>query len=240
MFSENGIFAPRRWAALWADRDLFIDAFLVTLKVALLALVVAMILGVIFGLFSTSRSRLLRAINRIYVEFFQNTPLALQATFMYYGLVMAGIKLDKATIGIISVGLYHGAYISEVVRAGIESIPKGQSEAAASQGFTHVQTMVTIILPQTIRVILPPMANQLVSLIKNTSVLAMIAGGDLMYRSNAWASNGTLSYGPAYLICGLLYFILCYPFTLLARRYEENLHKKQTQSEAIAKGGAAE
>ena len=240
MFSENGIFAPRRWAALWVDRDLFVDAFLVTLQVAVLALAVALALGVVFGLFSTSKARVLRAVSRVYVEFFQNTPLVLQALFMYYGLVMAGVRLSKVTIGVISVGLYHGAYISEVVRAGIQSISKGQSEAAASQGFTHVQAMRLIILPQTIRVILPPLANQVVNLIKNTSVLAMIAGGDLMYRSNAWASNGTLSYGPAYLVCGVLYFILCFPLTVLARRYEERLRQREMQSGTALEGGGAE
>jgi putative glutamine transport system permease protein len=102
-------------------------------------------------------------------------------------------------------------------------------EAALSQGFTHLQAMRYIILPQSVKIALPPLANQMVALIKNTSVLAMIAGGDLMYRSNAWASNGTLSYGPAYLVCGILFFCLCFPLTYFAKRYERKL-KNQTNT----------
>ena len=84
--------------------------------------------------------------------------------------------LGQVSVGIYAVGIYHGAYIAEVVRAGITSIPVGQSEAAASQGFTYTQTMRWIILPQTIKIILPPLINQMVNLIKNTSVIALIGG----------------------------------------------------------------
>ena len=138
---------------------------------------------------------------------------------MYYGLLYAGMDLSKEQIGVIGLGIYTGAYISEVVRTGISSIPHGQTEAALSQGFTHLQAMRYIILPQSVKIALPPLVNQMVALIKNTSVLAMIAGGDLMYRSNAWASNGTLSYGPAYLTCGILFFCLCFPLTYFVLEY---------------------
>ena len=89
----------------------------------------------------------------------------------------------------IGVGVYHGAYISEVIRTGIEAIPRGQSEAAASQGFSYLETMYYIILPQTIRIIMPPLANQALNLVKNTSILAMVAGMDLMYFTDSWGSE---------------------------------------------------
>jgi putative glutamine transport system permease protein len=78
-----------------------------------------------------------------------------------------------------------------------------------------------VILPQATQIILPPLTNQAVNLIKNTSVLAIIAGGDLMYRADSWAANGALSYGPAYMVTGVLYFLLCFPLATWARRYEE-------------------
>ncbi|MCX4266999.1 MAG: ABC transporter permease subunit, partial [Firmicutes bacterium] len=112
----------------------------------------SLFLGVLFGLMSTSHNMALRIITRIYVEFFQNTPLAIQVFFVYYALPYAGIVLNEITIGILCVGIYTGAYMSEVVRAGIGSIPKGQFEAAASQGFTYIQTMLLIILPQTVKI----------------------------------------------------------------------------------------
>ena len=156
---------------------------------------------------------------------------------MYYGLLYAGVDLSKEQIGVIGLGIYTGAYISEVVRTGISSIPKGQTEAALSQGFTHLQAMRYIILPQSVKIALPPLVNQMVALIKNASVLAMIAGGDLMYRSNAWASNGTLSYGPAYLTCGILFFCICFPLTYFAKRYERKLKSVGTsENKEVAAG----
>ena len=230
---NSGVFALWRWEALWAARQEFIDALFVTVEVSFLAL----FLGVVFGLFSSGNNKILKGIARVYVEFFQNTPLVLQVLFMYYGLLYAGVGLTKEQIGVIGLGVYTGAYISEVVRTGITSVSYGQTEAALSQGFTHLQAMRYIILPQSVKIALPPLVNQMVALIKNTSVLAMIAGGDLMYRSNAWASNGTLSYGPAYLTCGILFFCLCFPLTYFAKRYEQKLKNQANSSDKEVSAG---
>lgn len=221
----NGPFAWFKWQALFSEFNVFLEGFLVTLEVAILGLAVALILGVVFGVFSTSRFKLFKIISRVYVEIIQNTPLVIQIFFLYNGLPYIKIVLPVFAIGVIGVGVYHGAYISEVMRAGITSIPKGQFEAAKSQGFSHAQTMKYIILPQTVKIIIPPLTNQLVNLIKNTSVLAIIAGGDLMYRADSW-STGNMYYGPAYVITGVLYFILCYPLANLARKLEK-MEKKQ-------------
>jgi putative glutamine transport system permease protein len=213
----------------------FAEGLLVTLSVAVLALLLALALGVVLGIFSTSGVKPLKAIARVYVEFFQNTPLVVQIFFVFNALPKIGIMLDVFSIGFLVIGMYHGAYVAEVVRSGIQSIPKGQTEASRSQGFTYIQTMRYVILPQTIQIILPPLTNQAVNLIKNTSTLAVIAGGDLMYRSDSWASNGTLSYGPAYVVTGILYFILCFPLATFARRYEEKLKSRDiTTSKEIA------
>jgi putative glutamine transport system permease protein len=225
-----GPFALWRWARLFADFPVFLEGLLTTLLVAASALLLALILGIIFGLFSTSSIKILRYIARIYVEFFQNTPLVIQIFFLYNALPYAGIVMDVFSIGLIGVGVYHGAYVAEVVRTGIGSIPKGQREAARSQGFSYIQSMRWIILPQTIAIILPPLANQAVNLIKNTSVLALIAGGDLMYRADSWAANGTLSYGPAYIVTGALYFLLCFPLVTWARRHEIRIKNRDNQN----------
>jgi putative glutamine transport system permease protein len=224
----SGPFALWRWVRLFADSPVFLEGLLTTLLVAVSALTMALAMGVIFGLFSTSAFRPLRAIARVYVEFFQNTPLVIQIFFLYNALPYVGIVMDVFSIGVIGVGIYHGADVAEVVRAGITSSPKGQREAARSQGFSYLQSMHWIILPQTVAIILPPLANQAVNLIKNTSVLALIAGGDLMYRADSWASNGTLSYGPAYLVTGILYFLLCFPLVSWARRHEVRIKNRDT------------
>lgn len=224
------IFQAWRWEEIFNSWPALLSAFLTTLEIAVFALLLSLFLGVVFGLMSTSHNFLLRAIARVYVEFFQNTPLAIQVFFVFYVLPYAGIVLHTTVIGILCVGIYTGAYMSEVVRAGIGSIPKGQFEAAASQGFTYIQTMLLIILPQTVKIILPPMVNQMVNLIKNTSIIAMVSGGDLMYRTNAWATNGSMSYGPNYLLCGVLYFAMCFPLSQWARHYEERLKQRDVQT----------
>jgi putative glutamine transport system permease protein len=228
-FFNSGPFALWRWQRLFMDSGDFLAGFGITVIVSILALLLALVLGIIFGLFSTSGLKLLKAAARIYVEIFQNTPLVVQVFFVYNALPYVGIRLDVFLIGMLCVGIYHGAYVAEVFRAGITSVPKGQMEAARSQGFSYVQAMRYIILPQTVTIVLPPLGNQAVNLIKNTSVLALIAGGDLMYRADSWASNGTLSYGPAYFITGFLYFILCFPLVSWARRHEMKIKSRDSR-----------
>jgi putative glutamine transport system permease protein len=235
---SSGPFALWRWERLFADSSVLLEGLVVTLLVAISALLLALALGIIFGLFSTSGLRSLRAVSRVYVEFFQNTPLVIQIFFVYNALPYIGIMINEFFIGFLCVGIYHGAYVAEVVRAGITSIPGGQMDAARSQGFSYVQAMRWIILPQTITIILPPLANQAVNLIKNTSVLALIAGGDLMYRADSWAANGTLSYGPAYVVTGALYFLLCFPLVTWARRHEVKIKGRDNQALSTAPAAA--
>lgn len=223
----NGPFSLFKWEAAFKDLNVFFEGFLTTLEVSILGLTLALILGIIFGILSTSKLKVFKIISRIYVEAIQNTPLVIQVFFLFNGLPYIKIVLPVFLIGVLGVGVYHGAYIAEVVRTGITSIPKGQFEAAKSQGFSHTQTMRYIILPQTIKIIIPPLANQLVNLIKNTSILAMIAGGDLMYRADSWSSSN-MYYGPAYVITGILYFALCYPLAVLSRKLELKENKKVT------------
>lgn len=223
----KGILDINRWESLFENIDPFFDGMLMTLKVSIEGLLVALLVGVILGVFSTTKVKPLQVISRIYVEFFQNTPLVVQV-FFYYNVgpmflkillnSSRPVRLSKFLLGVMGVGLYHGAYIAEVIRTGIEAIPKGQTEAAQSQGFTALQTMRYIVLPQTLKIIMPPLANQALNLVKNTSVLALVAGMDLMYFSDNYVSDTSFLQG--YILCALLYFIICYPLATLARKLE--------------------
>lgn len=212
-------FAWFKWEALFEDWKIFLQGFGVTLLSAALALILALALGTIFGVLGSGQNKIARGVNRVYVEFIQNTPLVIQVFFLYDGLPHIGIMLPVLSIGVISLGIYHGAYISEVVRAGIQCVSKGQKEAAFSQGFTYIGAMRHIILPQALKAIFPPLTNQAVNLVKNTSVLAMVAGGELMYTADSWSSNN-LYYGPAYIVTGLLYLSICLPLARYAKRLE--------------------
>lgn len=217
---DTGPFAGFKWEAAFQEWPVFADGLVTTALVSLLGLLLSLAIGVLLGMAASSRSRLARWPIRAYVEFFQNTPLVIQVFFLYNGLPYLGLVLPVTLVGILGVGFYHGAYMAEIIRAGIESVPQGQKEAAASQGFNPWQIMVYIVLPQTRKIVLPPLANQAVFLIKNTSVLAMVAGGDLMYKADSWAS-GNLYYGPAYILTGLLYLALCLPLSRWVRRMEK-------------------
>lgn len=219
---------PRRWQITFDSIDAFWDGFFVTLQVVVWGLILALALGTILGVFSTTRSRVLRAISRVYVEFYQNTPLPVQVIFMYLmGPQLLQLATGSATpvpipsvvLGFVGVGLYHAAYVAEVIRTGIEAVPRGQMEAALSQGFTRVQAYIYIILPQTFKVILPPLCNQALNLVKNSSVLALVAGGDLMYRSNSFV--GTYGYLQGYILACVMYFIICFPLSMLVQYLEK-------------------
>lgn len=231
------LFDVKRWEAfLKVLPTEYIPGFIMTLKVALAGLLLALALGVIFGMLSTTKVKFLKFISRVYVEFFQNTPLVVQVFFYYACLpYVIGGRIPKFTLGVIGVGIYHGAYISEVIRTGIEAVPKGQFEAAYSQGFNYLQTMCYIILPQTMKMILPPLTNQALNLVKNTSVLAMVAGMDLMYHADSWGSDRGY-FVQAYLPCALLYFAICFPLAKLARYLE--IRAKRTPVPKKQKGVA--
>ena len=225
------IFSAKVWATVWQYRATFLNGLLNTLESAVVGLVIAMIIGFAIGLMATSGKRWMQVVARVYVEFFQNTPLILQVCFLYYALAYSGVRITVVVIGFVSLGLYHGAYVGEVVRAGIQSIPAGQFDAARSQGFGYAETMRAIILPQTVKIILPPMVNQVVALIKNTSCLYIIGGADLIattYNFVTGESTGG-AYGPAYLVGGLLFFLVCYPLSMMAGRWERRLKERDRQ-----------
>lgn len=224
----SGLFDAAAWGKVWIYRGTFLLGLANTAKTALFGLFLAFILGVIFGLMATSGRKVLKAVSRIYVEVIQNTPLLLQLCFLYYALAFSGKSMGILTTGIISLGIYHGAYMSEVIRAGIESIPKGQFEAAHSQGFDYAGMMYYIILPQSIKIILPPMVNQVVNLIKNTSCLYIVGGADLISLTYSFVTGATTggAYAPAYIVSGVLFFVVCFPLSTLASMWETSLKKR--------------
>ena len=226
------IFDARSWSLVWQHRGTFVNGFLNTLESADVGLLIALAIGIVLGLAGISEKKPLKILSRVYVEFFQNTPLILQVCFLYYALVYAGIKIPVVSVGFIALGIYTGAYMAEVIRAGILSIPAGQFDAAISQGFSWVDMMRIIILPQTIKIILPPMVNQMVNLIKNTSCLYIIGGADLIATTYNFVTGETTggAYGPAYLVGAALFFCICFPLSMLAGKWEESLKKREQQT----------
>ena len=220
---------PWRWERSFQDFPSYLQGFGMTLKVTIVGWLIAMAIGILLGLLSTKEKKICKIIYQVYVQFFQNTPVTIQFFFFYIGVpaiikvlfhMSRTYRLSKFVIGIFGVGLYHGAYIAEVFRSGIEAVPKGQKEAALSQGFTENQAMAYVILPQTLKMILPPLTSQTLALLKNTSTLAMVVGLDLMYFADK--SVGYTGYFQGYLIAAAMYFAVCFPLAMLVRAFEKN------------------
>ena len=208
-------YAWENWVSYFKDFPTFFQGFLFTLAISVGAFIMAMFLGIVFGSLSSSKNKVLKIIARVYVEYYQNTPLLVQFMIVYYGLPLISNYVLMPSIywtAVICVGLYHGAYIAEVIRAGIEAVPTGQTEAALSQGFTQAETMWIIILP--------PLTNQVVNLIKNTATVAIISGADIMFMSKSWSAMNA-NYIPAFAGAAFLYFIMCFPVASWGRRIEE-------------------
>lgn len=223
-----GIFSADAWEKVWTYRGTFLLGLSNTAITALFGLLLSLFLGIVFGLMATGEHKGLRAVSRVYVEVIQNTPVLLQMCFIYYALAFSGHSIGIIPTGIITLGIYTGAYMAEVVRAGIQSIPKGQFEAASAQGFNYFEKMYYIILPQSIKIILPPMVNQVVNLIKNTSCLYIVGGADLISLTYSFVTGEATggAYAPAYIVSGLLFFIVCFPLSTIASAWEMSFKKR--------------
>ena len=216
----TGPFSIQNWQTWFGDWTFFAQGFLRTLYISFLGLFFTLVIGLIVGMLLCGHHKVVIAVCKGYMSFFQNTPLVIQIFIYYNVLPKLGIRLGVITIGVMGLALYTGAYAADIVRSAIKAVPTGQQEAAHSQGFSYLQSMYHVILPQAIKIGLPPMTNQAVNLIKNSSVLAVIAGGELMYCADSW-SGSNLIYGPTFVMTGVLYLIICLPISLFARRMEK-------------------
>lgn len=215
----SGPFSLQNWQAWFSDWAFFAEGFLRTIYISLLGLLFTLVIGLVVGILLCGKNRFVLALCKGYMSFFQNTPLVIQIFIYYNVLPKVGIRMGVVAIGVLGLALYTGAYAADIVRSAIKAVPTGQMEAASSQGFSYLQSMIYVILPQAVKIGLPPMTNQAVNLIKNSSVLAVIAGGELMYRADSW-SGSNLIYGPTFVMTGVLYLIICLPISLLARWLE--------------------
>ena len=169
-------------------------------------------------------SRLARTIGRIYVEVVRNIPRLVVTMFFYIVIPRYVPAVHGFTAGTIGLTIYTSAFIAETVRAGIQSASWGQMEAARSNGMTFSQAMRYIVLPQAFKIVIPPLGNQFINLVKNSSVLAFVAGFDLMYVGNDIAST-TFDTINSYLVVGVLYLIITMPLSYYMRYLEKRTNR---------------
>ena len=195
----------------WPDPYLDILRFvpgglLITFEVTVLSILCAVPLGLITGLGRLSRCRVINLVASTYVEVIRGIPLLVQIFYIYYALAKF-LQVSGLTSAVIAISFCYGAYMGEVFRAGIMAVPKGQSEASRSLGFNRVQTMVHVILPQALRTIVPPVGNECIAMLKDTSLVSVMAMPDLMQHGRSFAAK-TYLYFETYTVIALIYLII--------------------------------
>lgn len=209
---------------------LFLQGAGVTIAISVVAMLVAVVLGVLLALARLpspyALRRALSFLATIYVEVFRGTPVLLQLYVLYYGLASL-ISLDAFTAAALGLGLNYAAYEAEIYRAGIQAVPHGEIEAARAMGMSGALTLRRVVLPHAARFSLPGVANDFISLLKDSSLVSMITVVELTKRMTIAAVDGRSWLVPG-ILCATLYLIMSYPLSLLARRFERHLggHKR--------------
>ena len=212
------------------------------LVIVLVAYPFAILLGLVAAFMKISRHRLLRAIAIVYINILRGTPLFLQIYIMFFGLPMVGININNNVLGVIVMAINSSAYLAEIFRAGIESIPRGQYEAAASLGMNHMQTMVSVILPQTVRRVIPTVTSDFITSYKDTSLLSSVGVMELMmFSKNLTTVTGNIT---PYMAAAIFYLIVTLPLIKVVGIVEKNLARSERgggpRPKAQAAGRASE
>lgn len=202
-------------------------AALHTLEFAAGGLAGALTLGLILALMKVSRVKVLRAVAIFYTEALKNVPLLVVIFVVYFGLPSFHVLLSPLVGGIVALGVYYAAYLSEIFRGGLEGVPRGQYEAACAAGLSTATMYRHIVLPQAIRLALAATGNMVVDLLKGTSLMATIGGAELLTAGQNIVSE-TFRAMQTYLLVGAIYWLMCFPLSRLVVKYESAL-KRGTQ-----------
>jgi polar amino acid transport system permease protein len=197
----------------------------VTVKVLLLSAVLAFCIAFVAGFGRLSRFAVVRFITAVFVELFRGTSLLVQMFFFFFALPAFGIELSPFTAGVIALGLNYGAYASEIVRGAILAIPHGQTEAGIALNMTRWQRMRLVILPQAIRIMLPGFGNNLIELLKGTSLVSLITLADLTFQARVLKDNYVGNQVEIFTLLLLMYFVIALPLIFLSRWLEKKASK---------------
>jgi len=201
------------------------NAVLATVKITVLGLIIGMLIGLFFAFLKVSKLKIFNFIADIYITIIRGTPLVVQIFILYFGLVHF-VDLGRFLSGGIALGVHNGAYIAEIFRGSIQSINKGQSEAARSLGMSSPLTMRRIVLPQALRRAIPPLGNQFIIALKDSSLVAFIGFQDLFNRAQRIQSSTGMAM-ESYIIVGIYYLLLVLILTIIVNQVERYLSKSE-------------
>ncbi|TNB46349.1 amino acid ABC transporter permease [Martelella lutilitoris] len=210
--------------------DVFVDSLpqlmrglLVTLEIGILSILVGLAGGLLLAVTRLYAPRILGILIRFYIDIFRSIPLLVLLIVVYYALPFVGIRLSAFLSAVTALSLVSAAYTAEIFRAGIEAIPRGQFEASAALGLSERHTMVDVVLPQAIRIVIPPLTNNCINVLKDTALASVVAMPDLLKQATqaqALAANPTPLIGAA-----LIYIILLWPMVAIVTRLEQHFSK---------------
>ena len=198
-----------------------VDGMIVTIEISIYSLIIALILGLVIGLMRISPNPALRNLAILYIEVIRGTPLLVQIFIMYF-FIGTVLDLERFTAGVVALSVFTGAYVAEIIRSGIQSIPVGQMEAARSLGMNYPKAMVYVILPQAFKRTLPPMAGQFINLIKDSSLVSVIAITDLT-KAGREVASGTFAQFEVWFTVALLYLVITSALSWAIQRLEKRL-----------------
>ena len=209
-----GAFSP-------ANLNFLLEGFYVTMKVAVISIILSFIIGGAIGTVRFAKVPILSKVLAVLVETIRNLPLLLIILFTYLALPELGINMSITLSAIVALTVFESAMLAEIVRGGLNSIEKGQMEAARSSGLTYVQALRTVVLPQALRRMVPNLVSQFISLLKDTSLAVVIALPELLHHAKIIQAQGQQSYViPIFILIALMYFTVNYILSLLAKRLE--------------------
>ncbi|MBO0601274.1 amino acid ABC transporter permease [Sporosarcina sp. E16_3] len=213
------------WSIISKNIDVFIDGALKTLEISAIALLIAIPIGIIFGLGRISRNKFIRIISSIYVEVMRGVPLLVLLFWIFFVLGQF-VRLGSYWAAILGLAIFSGAFIAEIVRSGIQAVPKGQMEAARSSGMSHTNAMRFIVLPQAFRRVLPPLASQFIILVKDSSLVSVIAATDLTLNAKNLVATSFRSL-EVWTVVAIVYFIMTFSMSMIIRYFEKRLLSRE-------------
>lgn len=212
------------WAFAWEILPTLGSALIITVQATVLGMTLAVVLGLILAMLRRVRSRWISAPVAVLIEFVRSTPLLVQMYFLFYVLPQTGMRLSPLVTGILALGVHYAAYCAEVYRAGIESVPRGQLEAATALNLSPWRTAVGVVLPQAIPPVVPALGNYLVAMFKDTPLLSAITVVELLQQSKIIGS-ATFRYTEPLTLVGVLFLLLSLVAAWGVRRLEAWLKK---------------
>ncbi|ACL58863.1 amino acid ABC transporter permease [Methylobacterium nodulans] len=200
--------------------DLLAQGLLLTLKYTIYTCAIGLAIGLFVALLQLTPWRLVRWIGRIWVEFFRNIPLLVLLLWTYYAMpIFLQIQVAKETAGILGLGFYASGFYAEILRAGVQSIDRGQTDASLALGMSYIQRMRRIILPQALRRMVPPLVGQTIMQLKNTTLLSVLTIPDLLYQAS-YISSFTYRPMEVYTVIGIVFVLILFPLSALSRQFE--------------------